>query len=138
MHYETAVAIDASPAAVWQAMADVADWPAWNPSVRAVAPLDGAELAVGRRFRISQPGLPRLVWEVTRVEAGRRFTWQARLPGVRTVGDHEMLPDGTGVRVTLRIAHSGPLAWLAAVQAGRTRRYVDGEARALRTRCERS
>jgi uncharacterized protein YndB with AHSA1/START domain len=131
-----AVDIDAEPGRVWEVLADVERWAEWTPSIRWVRLLAGADrLVTGGRARVKQPGLPAMVWEVTSLDEGRQFTWEAATPGLRTVGEHRIDPQGAGSRVTLGITQTGPLARLAALLYGRrTRRYVQAEADGLRAR----
>ncbi|HEX8519491.1 MAG TPA: SRPBCC family protein, partial [Pseudonocardia sp.] len=65
---EGRVEVAASAAAVWSVFADVERWSEWTGSVDRLVALDGPGLEVGRRFAISQPRFPRLVWEVTEVD----------------------------------------------------------------------
>ena len=62
-HSSVEVAVPA--AAVWAVYADVERWPEWTASITRIEALDGPELAVGKRFAIKQPRLPRLVWEIS-------------------------------------------------------------------------
>ena len=64
------VEIDAPAAVVWDVFSDVERWPEWTASVTRLVALDGPGLAVGKRFEIKQPRMPKLVWEVTDVDAG--------------------------------------------------------------------
>ena len=65
MHrHRTSVDVDASPARVWEVMADVGRWPEWTASMTSVELL-GDALDVGAHVRIRQPKLPAAVWEVT-------------------------------------------------------------------------
>ena len=72
---ERSVEIDAPARVVWDVFTDVERWPEWTASVTRIEALDGGELAVGKRFAIKQPRLPRLVWEVT--EFGQRYEVRA-------------------------------------------------------------
>lgn len=127
--------VPAAPAQVWAVISDVGRWPEWLPTVDAVERLDDGPLRVGSRARVRQPRLPRALWEVTELVPGRSFTWEAAGPGLRSIGRHEVVPDGSGSQVTLGIEQTGPLAWLAALVWGRlTRRYVELEAASLEAR----
>lgn len=73
-------------------------------------PLDGGGIEVGRWFRIEQPRLPVLVWQVTDLEPGRSWTWTATSAGAKTDARHQVMPDGDAAAVvTQRIAQRGPL-----------------------------
>ena len=104
----------------------------------AVQPLDGTELAVGRRFRVTQPGLPTIVWRVTKLHSGQFFEWEARSPGVHTVAFHRVTAEpGGGTRITIGIDQTGPLAGLVGAALGRkTRRYLAMEAAGLKAASE--
>ena len=120
--------IDAPPARVWEVLHDVARWPEWTPTVDRVERLDDGPLVVGSRARLRQPKLPQAEWEVTEVGVGRAFTWEAHGPGMRSIGRHEVNPDGTGSTVTLSIEQTGPMGAVAALVWRRlTQRYVELE-----------
>ena len=57
------VEIEAPAAVVWDVFSDVERWPEWTASVTRLVALDGPGLAVGKRFEIKQPRMPKLVWE---------------------------------------------------------------------------
>ena len=111
----SAIEIAAPPALVWEVFADVERWPEWTASVTTLRALDGPGLAVGKRFEIKQPRLPRLVWEVTELVEGASWTWEQRSPGGRTIASHE---------VTARLMRST------------TKRYLELEAQGLKARSE--
>jgi uncharacterized membrane protein len=135
--HEVSVSIPAPPERVWSAVADVVNWPGWDPSVTAVEPLGDGPLAVGARFRVRQPRLPVAVWTVSELEPGRTFSWTSSSLGITSRGDHTVEPDGNGSRVLLRFAQSGPLAGLSGLVLGRLiRRYVQQEADGLRRHFE--
>lgn len=130
--FETTRDIDAAPKRVWEVLFDVARWPEWTPTIDSVERLEAGPLEVGSRTRIRQPKLPQAVWEVTEVVDGRNFTWQAKGPGMRTVGRHEVVADGNGSTVTLSIEQAGPMGAVAAVVWRRlTQRYIELEAESL-------
>ena len=90
---------------------------------------------MGSRTRVRQPRLPKATWAVTELVPGRRFTWEATGPGLRTIGRHEVAPDAGGSTVTLSIEQTGPLALVAALAWRRlTQRYVELEAESLDAR----
>lgn len=135
---EGQVDIDAPPDVVWQVFSDVQRWPEWTASVTRLVALDGPGLAVGKRFEIKQPRMPKLVWTVTEVVQGSTWTWEQRSPGGLTVARHDVIarPDGrTAVRQVLD--QRGPVGALVAVlMRGMTRRYLDLEAAGLKSRSE--
>ena len=135
---ERSIEIDASPELVWAMYADVERWPDWTPSVTKLDALDGSDLEVGRRYAITQPRLPKLVWTVATVEPGRSWTWEQRSLGSFAAGVHEVVPitgDRTLVRMSLE--QRGPIGGIVGRLAARmTRRYVELEASGLKAHCE--
>jgi hypothetical protein len=134
MKFAEQITTTASRQDAWAAVAAVTTWPDWTASMREVRPLGPASLAVGHRFRVTQPGLPPVVWEVTEVRAGESFVWTNRSPGVHTVAYHRVRTDpGGATEIAIGIDQTGPLAWLVgALIAAKTRRYLKLEAAGLK------
>ena len=135
---ESGVDIDASPDVVWDVFSDVERWPEWTASVTRLVALDGPGLAVGKRFEIKQPRMPKLVWEVTDVSPGAGWTWAQRSPGGETAARHDVIPAPDGrTRVQQQIDQRGPIGVLVGVLMRKmTRRYLDIEAAGLKARSE--
>jgi uncharacterized membrane protein len=134
------IEIDAPPALVWDVFSDVERWPEWTASVTRLTALDGQGLAVGKRFEIKQPRLPKLVWEVTKVDDGASWTWEQRSPGGRTIAVHEVVAQPGG-RTLVRqcLDQRGPIgALVGRLMRGTTKRYLELEARGLKARSEQS
>lgn len=132
--------IDAPATVVWDVFSDVERWPEWTASVTSLIALDGPGIAVGKRFEIKQPRMPKLVWEVTDVEPGRSWTWVQRSPGGLTKASHdiEALSDGR-TRVRQQIDQRGPVGAMVGLFMRRmTRRYLEMEAAGLKARSEQS
>ena len=138
MNTDTSIEIDAEPGVVWDVFADVERWPEWTASVRRLVALDGPGIEVGRRFEITQPRFPKLVWQVTAVEPGRSWTWAQRSPGGTTLATHWVEPlDGGRTLVRQRIDQRGPVGVLVGLLTRRlTRRYLDLEGRGLKAASE--
>lgn len=135
---EDSVEIDAPPRLVWDVFTDVEHWPDWTASVTSLAGLDAAALAVGRRFAIKQPGMPKLVWQVTELDPGRSWTWVQRSAGARVTARHEVIArPGGRTLVRQRLDQSGALgALVGRLMATKTKRFLDLEARGLKARAE--
>jgi len=132
--FTATVPVAAPPERTWALLADVVRWPDWLSTMRVVEPLDAEALALGARYRITQPRLKPAIWTVVRLDPRRSFAWETRSPGVRALADHALtpLPDGS-TSVTLEIRLSGPLAPLARLLAGSlTREYLAREAALLK------
>jgi uncharacterized membrane protein len=138
MNTDTSVAIDAPAELVWEVFVDVEHWSDWTASIERIVALDGAAIAVGRRYEIKQPRMPTLVWEVTAVDPGTAWTWRQRSPAGTTFASHEVVPlapDRTLVRQ--RIDQRGPIGVVVGVLMRRlTRRYLDLEGQGLKARSE--
>ncbi len=130
----SSVGIEAPADLVWDVFSDVEHWPDWTASVTRLRGLDGAQLAVGRRFEIKQPRMPRLVWTVTEVEAGVSWTWVQRSPGGLTSASHYVSPttDG-GTLVRQELAQRGIVGSVVGLLMRQmTRRYLAMEAQGLK------
>ena len=135
---DTSIEIDAPSSTVWDVFSDVERWPGWTTSVSRVVALDGPGIEAGRRFRVKQPRMPDLVWEVTEAEPGVSWTWRQRSPGGTTLATHEV--EALGADRTLvrqRIDQRGPLGVAVGILMRRlTRRYLALEAEGLKRRSE--
>ncbi|MGW5556721.1 SRPBCC family protein [Micromonospora sp. NPDC003944] len=139
MRFEADTEITADAEQVWAVLVDVPRWPEWTASVTGAERGEPGPLAVGATARLTQPRLRPAVWRVTELTERREFVWVSEAPGVRTTGEHRLVPLSDGrTRVELAIDQSGPLAGLIGrLYAGLFRRYVRMEADGLRRRCER-
>lgn len=129
--------IDAPVDAIWPVLSDVVRWAEWTPTILKVEPLTETPLAVGRRYRVTQPRSQPLVYEVTSLEPGRGFSWRATAPGVVVTADHNLANKGAGTELELVFAYGGALgSLLGIVFAGLTARYLRTEAEQLKKLCE--
>jgi uncharacterized protein YndB with AHSA1/START domain len=135
---ESGVQIDAPASLVWEVFTDVERWPEWTASVTRLVALDGPGLAVGKRFEIKQPRMPKLVWEVTDVVPGKSWTWVQRSPGGTTSALHSLAPAAEGRTVVRQeLDQRGPLgALVGRLMLRTTRRYLEMEAQGLKGRSE--
>ncbi len=131
--------IEAPAQQVWEVLSDIARWPEWTPTVDSVERLDDGPLQVGSRVKVRQPKLPQALWEVTEVVDGRSFTWEAKGPGMKTVGRHRVVPDAAGSKVILSIEQTGPMGAVSALVWRRLiQRYIELEAESLDRRVTRT
>jgi uncharacterized membrane protein len=136
--YRTTQRIHAPADDVWKHLSSVLAWPKWLPTVTEVSPLDGGTPQVGARFKVVQPKLRPVVWQVTRVEPGHCFTWESVAPGVRLWAHHtvrSLAPRESEVELQFRFSGllGVPLGWLA---GSITRKYISTEAASLKALAE--
>jgi uncharacterized membrane protein len=135
---EDAVEINAPAQLVWDIFSDVERWSEWTASVTSLVGRDGAKLAVGRRFSIKQPGMPKLVWKVTDIDPGRSWTWVQTAPGAVASAHHEIIaqPDGRTL-VSQHLVQRGVFgALVARLMVEKTKRFLTLEAQGLKNRSE--
>ncbi|AEV84420.1 hypothetical protein ACWT_3397 [Actinoplanes sp. SE50] len=118
MRYEETSLIDAPVEVVWRLTVEIDGWPEFLPTVQRVERLDAGEVRVGTRARVKQPGQLSAIWTVTRLEAGREFTWETRRTGLRLTGRHLLEPAGAGTRMTLVLEVDGAAARAATAVLG--------------------
>ena len=135
---DSGVEIEAPAELVWEVFSDVERWPEWTASVTRLVALDGPELAVGKRFEIKQPRMPKLVWEVTELTSGASWTWVQRSSGGLTVARHEVIPASDGrTQVRQQLDQRGPIGSVVGLlMRGMTRRYLELEGAGLKSRSE--
>ncbi|MCB0990581.1 MAG: SRPBCC family protein [Acidimicrobiales bacterium] len=104
--------IDASTEAVWEATVDIEALPEHTPTITYAVRLDGGPLAPGSRVRLKQPGQRSAVWTVTHMDRPRRFVWETRSLGMRTVGIHD-IEGGPTTTNRLTVELHGRMAKLA-------------------------
>ena len=135
---DSSVEIDAPAALVWDVFTDVERWPEWTASVTRIVALDGQGLAVGKRFAIKQPRMPKLVWQVTEILPGASWTWVQRSPGGSTLARHDVVAAADSrTLVRQRLDQRGPAgALVGRLMHGMTKRYLELEAQGLKKRSE--
>lgn len=123
----------ASAEQLWEYLGDVERWGDHLPTFDSVRHIGGPRPTdVGSRFEVRQPGLAKAVYEITRWDAGRGFTWVGRVSGVRTTGIHDIEPADGGSRIRLGIEWSGPLAWaIRPLMSSKARRMMQSEGRTI-------
>lgn len=138
MFSEDGIEIDAPAQLVWDVFSDVEHWPDWTASVTSLAGLDGPTLAVGKRFAIKQPGMQKLVWQVTELDPGSSWIWVQRSPGALTTARHFVtaLPGGRTL-VRQELDQGGALgALVGRLMLKKTKRFLQQEAQGLKARSE--
>lgn len=126
----------ASPARVFDVLADAGRWAEWNDGVAAID-LHGP-FAAGTSAVMVFPGGGSLPFRLTWVEPGKGYEDLTEMPddGVAVRVRHTLEPSGAGTRVTYRCQVDGPDSVAAEVGAGVTADFTDVIA-ALAARAER-
>ncbi|HYB82839.1 MAG TPA: SRPBCC family protein [Mycobacterium sp.] len=132
------IEIDAPAQLVWEVFSDVERWPEWTASVTSLVGRDGANIAVGKRFAIKQPGMSKLVWKVTEIDPGLSWTWVQRSPGVRVSARHDVIAQSDGrTLVRQQLDQRGVLgALVGRLMVKKTKRFLELEAQGLKARSE--
>ena len=135
---EDSIEIDAPAQLVWEVFSDVQRWPEWTASVTSLVGTDGANIAVGKRFAIKQPGMSKLVWKVTEIDPGLSWTWVQRSPGVRVSARHDVIAQSDGrTLVRQQLDQRGVLgALVGRLMVKKTKRFLELEAQGLKARSE--
>ncbi|MGZ4513835.1 MAG: SRPBCC family protein [Mycobacterium sp.] len=138
MFNEDSIEIDAPPRLVWDVFSDVERWPEWTASVTSLKGLNGPTLAVGKRFTIKQPGMSKLVWQVTEIDPGSSWTWVQRSPGVLVTARHDVIAQPGGrTLVRQQLDQRGVLgALVGRLMLSKTKRFLKLEAQGLKARSE--
>jgi hypothetical protein len=111
--WERTIEIEASPARVWEVMADVARWPQWTASIISLESPAGG-MALGAAAKVHARGTPKSTFRVSEWQPGERFTWETKVRGVRSVAHHIIEPAGQGrSRVKLAVELEGLMATLS-------------------------
>jgi hypothetical protein len=136
--YSTSIKINANQEAAWKVLSDVARWNEWTPTVTKVDVLDTPELKLNNRYKVYQPKLQPVVWTVTMLEAPSIFIWEARMPGMTMIAEHELRAvKADQTELTLKFSFHG---FLGEIMGRLTRKtaeeYIRTEAESLRKRVE--
>jgi uncharacterized protein YndB with AHSA1/START domain len=129
--------IDAPPEKVFAVLCDVERWPEWTSTMTRIDRLESGAFGLGSSARVRQPRLRPAVWQVTKFENQRNFTWTTRTPGLHMTAGHLIEPTGAGSRVVLSFELSGFIAPLVSLlYGGLMQRYITTESQGLKRRSE--
>jgi uncharacterized protein YndB with AHSA1/START domain len=108
MQVEHRVLVAASPETVFRIYEDVQNWHTWDPDTKQ-ASLDGP-FRVGSRGRLTPPKAMAVPMLLTKVEPGKCFTVESKIPLFRMVFEHELVPLGGKTEVVHRVTFAGALS----------------------------
>ncbi|MBV8604301.1 MAG: SRPBCC family protein [Pelomonas sp.] len=86
--HRTRIEIEATPADIWKAFADVANWPRWNAGIAAIE-LHGP-FATGSTFTMQPPGEPGFTSTLIDVAEERGFTDETIVGPNRVIVEHRI------------------------------------------------
>jgi hypothetical protein len=104
VYSEATIEVDATREVVWALMADVENWPAWNPEITE-ARLDGTLAPGARIVWKSGPGTIRS--ELADVVLGERLSWTGTLFGIRAIHVWTLSASDHHTRVTTHESWDG-------------------------------
>jgi hypothetical protein len=110
MQVEHSIVVQAPAERIFGIYQDVAAWPTWDPDTKR-ASLDGP-FAVGTRGSLTPTKGNTVPMVLTQVEPNACFTVESKIPLFRMVFEHELVPQGGGVKVIHRVTFSGLLSFL--------------------------
>jgi len=127
--------IRASPAVVWEVLADVAGWPAWNPDVSR-ASIDAA-LRPGTVFRW-KAGPGTIVSTIRQADRPSRLGWTGRTLGIRAKHAYRLEQSSAGTRVTTEESWDGlPVRLFTTAMRRTLSKSVAGGLKHLKAEAER-
>ncbi len=114
-------------ASIWQAWADVPNWPNWDPDL-ASAGIEGP-FQLGAKGRLKPKSGPAATFVITGFVAGASFECTTLLPlGTRIVVDHRLEGEGAMRRLVHEAHAFGPLALVVRLLLGPSLRKAIAEA----------
>jgi hypothetical protein len=129
------IEIQAKPETVWDVLADIDNWPSWNPDVKE-AKLTGG-LKVGSSFRW-KAGPGTITSSLEQVDRPREIGWSGRTMGIIAVHVYRLEPRGEGTRVHTEESFDGLIARLLKGPTRRTlKKGIDGGLASLKAEAER-
>jgi uncharacterized protein YndB with AHSA1/START domain len=135
--YSAEIEVKAAPEAVWRVLADVAGWPAWDPTT------DGAEGMVEKdgqlTFRSSQAPGQALKVTITAADEPYLLEWTGGVPmAFKTQRTHRVTPHGNGEASLVEVTEelSGPMLPMIERQLPDVDRLLNDFLGALKKRVE--
>ncbi len=109
--YSSIIEVDASPAEAFAYLSDPANRAEWDPSVRQVAPLDGAHVSIGDRYEITVGFYGKAIdatYEIVELDEPNRivFSSDGRVRGHEVI---EITPcdNGSSIRLDFEVKLKG-------------------------------
>jgi uncharacterized protein YndB with AHSA1/START domain len=96
--------IDAPREAVWELLADIEDWPSWNPEVKWTSMQDG--LGDGSAFRW-KAGPGTITSRLEHVDPPRRLAWSGTTFGISALHVYALEPRGEATLVRTEESYEG-------------------------------
>jgi uncharacterized protein YndB with AHSA1/START domain len=104
---------------VWALLADIDQWPTWNPNISAATLEGGLEPGTGFHWRSGGTAIASTLQEV---EPQRRLSWTGRVMGIRAIHTWSLDPQGDGVVVRTEESFEG---WMARLMKPMMQKMLD-------------
>ncbi len=105
---EHRVIVDASSEIIFRIYTDVSNWNKWDPDTKASF-IDGP-FQVGSKGKITPNKGMAVPMLLTSVNENQNFTVESKIPFLRMIFEHELIPTETGTEVIHRVTFSGLLS----------------------------
>lgn len=110
MQVEHSVVVQAPSERIFRIYSDLSNWHTWDPDTKR-ASIEGP-FAVGTRGSLTPTKGNTVPMLLTRVEPNACFTVESKIPFFLMVFEHELVPQGSSVKVVHRVNFSGLLTAL--------------------------
>ena len=128
------IEIRAEPEVVWDLLADIDNWPRWNPDVKEATLMGGLRESSVFRWKAG-PGT--ITSTLEKVDRPREIGWRGRTMGINAVHVYKLEPSAEGTKVHTEESFDGPVASLLRRSMRKTlQKGIDGGLASLKREAE--
>ncbi|MGH2774793.1 MAG: SRPBCC family protein [Actinomycetota bacterium] len=129
------VEIRAKPEVVWDVLADIDNWPSWNPDVKEAKLMGGLRESSVFRWKAG-PGT--ITSTLEKVDRPREIGWRGKTMGINAVHVYKLEPHAEGTKVHTEESFDGLIARLFKGSTRKTlQKGIDGGLASLKKEAER-
>lgn len=129
------IEIRAEPEGVWDVLADIDNWPSWNPDVKEAKLMGG--LRESSVF-VWKAGPGTITSTLVKVDRPREIGWRGRTMGINAVHVYKLEPQAEGTKVHTEESFDGLIAKLFKGSTRKTlQKGIDGGLASLKREAER-
>ena len=129
------IEIRAKPEVVWDLLADIDNWPRWNPDVKEAKVMGGLRESSVFRWKAG-PGT--ITSTLEKVDRPREIGWRGKTMGINAVHVYKLEPSAEGTKVHTEESFDGPVASLLRRAMRKTlQKGIDGGLKHLKAEAER-